>query len=177
MQTKRTLFEIGNDLLALDALIEELGGDISDPSVEKNITDWFNELARDESVKLDGWVGYIRQLEMEIAAAKAEADQFILKAKARETRVSWLKHRMKLHLETGGRSEAKTAAGRRVWIQANGGNQGVIYADKIDINDVPGQFVRVVREVDENAVRAALKRGETLEFARLADRGNHLRIK
>lgn len=175
MQTKRTLFDIGRDWAAFDELIEELGGDISHPDVELAVTEWFAELSYDEGAKLDNWIGYIRQLEMEAAVAKSESDQFARKAKTREQRIAFLKHRMKLHLELGGRKEVTTPTGRRVYIQTNS-SSGLIYADDLNLDQVPEEFVVVRREVHENSVKAALKEGRQLEFARFAERGSHLRI-
>jgi hypothetical protein len=54
----------------------------------------------------------------------------------------------------------------------NGGKQGVdIFAE------VPDSFQRIIYEPDTDKIREALENGEDLPFARLRERGEHVRIK
>ena len=54
----------------------------------------------------------------------------------------------------------------------NGGKQGVnIFAE------VPDNFQRVIYEPDTDKIRDALEAGEDLPFAKLLERGEHVRIK
>jgi hypothetical protein len=174
--TRRTLFDISSDLLALDALLEEIGGDVSDPTVAATIDAWFSELAYDESRKLESWVGYVRQLEMEAAAAREESERFLVKARVRESRMAWLKDRMKAYLESSGRTKVTTEAGRTLMVQKNGG-KAPLTLEPVDLDAVPVELVRVRRELDMEAVRSALEAGQRLAFASLAERGTHLRVK
>lgn len=171
----RTLFAISEDLLALDHLLEELGGDVSDPAVDAAITAWMTELGADESLKFDGYVNYIRQLEMEAAAAQAEANDYAERAQTRRNRVAWLKSRVKDHLEATGRKKAGTATGRTLAIQANGGMTPILWAETIDIEAVPENLTK--RVLDTEAVRFELEAGRELPIARLGKRGTHLRIR
>ena len=173
---RRTLFDIGSDLLTLDQLIEDIGGDVSDPQVEAAVTALTSELARDEAAKLDGWVGWVRQMEMEAAAAFAEADQWRHKGQALTNRVAWAKSVLKQHLENTRRAKVQTARGHTVTVQANGGKLPV-QVDPVDPETVAERFQRVRVELDTDAVRTALEAGEQLAFARLQPRGTHLRIK
>ena len=172
-----TLYAIGEDLLALDALLEERDGDITDPDVAAAIDAWAAELTANLAVKLDSCVGYIRTLEMEEAAAKAEAEQWQHKAASRAKRRDLFKARVKSILEATGQTKVTTATGRVVAVQANGGNPPVIYADPLDPAKVPDEYCIVRRTIDNAAVLAALKEGETLPFAHLGERGSHLRIR
>jgi hypothetical protein len=172
-----TLFELTSDLRALDELLEERDGDITDPEVERAVTNWFAELSSNEGAKLDCYVGYIRTLEMEASAARAEAEQYEAKAKTREKRVAWLKDRVKLHLEQTHRAKVETATKRVIAIQPNGGMAPLLMADPLDPAALPDEYVRVKREPDREAIRRALADGAVLPFARLGEKGTHLRIR
>jgi hypothetical protein len=170
-----TLFEIGDDLRALDELIEERGGDVTDPEVMAAVERWYAEVAADEAAKLEAYVQYLRQLDMEIDAAADEEKQFAAKRRSREARKDWLRQRLKLYLEATGRKSVKTSAGRTVSVQANGGRPPVDVTAPPE--DIPDEFCRVRREVDHDAVRAALDAGQALPFARFRERGTQLRIR
>jgi len=164
-----TLFEIGDDLKAMLNMIQD-DGEIDDALVE-----WMERLQEQEAEKLDAYVGLIRILEGEEAVAKAEAEQFAQKAKARGNRIKQLKERMRDHLTATGRDKATTATGRILKVQANGGKVP-IEIDQVPVKDLPFEFVKVIREVDREAVAEALTKGEELPFARLQKKGTHLRI-
>lgn len=173
---RRSLFDIGHDLIALDLLLDEIGGDVTDPQADAAITAWTAELANDEARKLDGWVGYVRQLEMEAAAAKAEAEQWLARVKSRESRIAWLKETLKRHLENTGRTKVQTLAGRTIAVQANGGHPPV-EIDAVDPYGLPDRLCEVRRLIDREKVRRALEAGEELAFARVLPRGTHVRIR
>ncbi len=171
----RRLFDIGEDLLAIDGLIDDLDGDISDPAVDAALGMWLNESETEEGVKLDGYAGYIRQLEHEADVAKAEAEEYRRRAQTRENRVAWLKARLIQHLQRTGRTKVATATGRTVAVQSNGGRRPVTFIELFDADSIPIEFTK--RVVDDEAIRAALEAGQELNFAHLGERGVHLRIK
>jgi len=171
-----SLWEIADDIRALDALIEELGGDITDPQVTTAWEAMAASLATDESRKLDGYVNWIKRLEMEAAAVRAESDQYLQKARTRDNRIAWIKANLKLHLETTGRTKIETETHRVVSIRGNGGSTPVKLADTIDPAALPDEFTIVRRAPDMEAIRAALSGGRELPFATLEKRGTHLRI-
>lgn len=171
-----TLFDIGEELRALNELLEERDGDVSDPAVEQAIDQWFTEFVGAESAKADAYVGYIRTLEGEIAVANAEIEQFRMKAQSRAKRVTWLKDRLKLYMELTGKTKIPTAAGRVVAIQSNGGNQPI----KLNLlpHELPAEFLRVTVEPDLDKIRESLLAGgEATKFATLEPRGSHIRIR
>jgi hypothetical protein len=101
-----TLFQFGADLLAVYDTIDDLGGELS-PDVEK----WFDELATGEAVKLDSYVGLIRQADAEAAAATEEMERWKMRAQARKNLAAKLKDRVKQHLELTGRRRWKRRRG------------------------------------------------------------------
>lgn len=173
----KSLFNIEADLLALDQLIEEREGDISDPAVESAVVAWFESLKEDEGRKLDGYCFWIKALEGEAKTAKAEADNYAAKARSRENRAKWLKDRLKLHLELTGQKKIETPKLHTISIVANGGSLPVVLSLDFKIDDVPSQFVKVTKSIDTDAVRIELQAGNQLPFATLGPRGQHLRIK
>jgi hypothetical protein len=174
-----TLFEIGAELEALEQLLDDVGGEVTDPQVNAVITEWFETIAADEGRKLDHYCGLIKRLEMEAMTAKAEAEEYRKRAEVRENRVKWLKLRMIQHLAATNRTKVQSASGRVVAVQSNGGQVPVrINYDLLpDTDTLPPQFVEIKKTLNAVAIREALERGESLPFARLEDRGTHLRIR
>lgn len=164
-----SLFQIGDDLMAILSLIED-DGEVSD-----QLSTWFDEIQNGEAEKLDGYIGVIRTLESQEAVAKAEAEQFATKARARANKIKYLKETLKSHLERTGRNRATTKAGRDIRIQANGGAPSLT-VDAIPVEDLPAEYVRTVTEINKEAIKAALQAGKEVPFARFEPKGTHLRI-
>ena len=61
-------------------------------------------------------------------------------------------------------------------IANNGGKQPIII-DSVDPNGLPEDLTITERKIDKDAVRDRLLAGEEFSFARLEERGQHLRIK
>lgn len=175
------LFQIGNDLLTLNDLIDECNGDVSDPGVEHALNQWLIELTDQEAVKLDSYVYLIKQLIGESDMLHDEAVEYSAKAKARLARADWLKRRLKMHLEATGRQKIGTAKGHTIYTQTNGGKKPVtINDDMYSPHEVPEKFVRIKKEFDTDAIRKALEADDAdlpVGLASLGEIGTHLRIK
>jgi hypothetical protein len=174
---KRSLFTIGEDLLAIEQIIEQAEGDISDPAVEATITSWLQELATDQANKADGYVNLIKKWEGEKAAAKAEAEQYTKAANVRAARIERLKLLLKQHMEATHQQKIETATGRTIAIQKNGGLCPLQVDAALNPAAIDAKFQKVTIELNSDAVRTALDAGEKLAFARLGLRGTSLRIK
>jgi len=173
----RAIFSIGADLLALNDLLDETGGELTTPEADTAVSAWLAELHTEQAAKLDGYVGLIRTLEMEASAATAEAEQYAKKAGTRTNRVKWLKRRMKDHLEATGQLKATTVTGRVLAIQKNGGVFPLDLAETLRPDDLEERFRKVTVTIDTDAVRKALETGEAVPGACLRERGTHLRIR
>ncbi len=173
----QTLFNIGDDLIALEKLIDECDGDISDPQVEEAVTAWFAEIGGSQSAKVDGYINLIKRWDMQAAAAKSELEQYRKIAQVRENRIMRLKQRLKEHMEHTHQQKIETVSGRTVAIQNNGGLIPMEIDPDVNPQAIPEKFRRIVVELNTTAVRAALSAGETLPFARLGQRGTQLRIR
>lgn len=168
-----TLLNIAADFSALDSLLEELGGDISDPAVEQAIADWEAELGANLDAKVDGYCAYVRELELRAAARKEEEERIAKGRKTCEARAAWLKRRL---------IEAMTAIGvkkagrvRTASIAANGGALPLVFEVDPEPGDVP-DYERTIIELDHAKIRKALEDGVVLDWVRLGERGKHLRI-
>jgi hypothetical protein len=169
----RTLLDISDDLQSLDDLLEEVGGDISDPMVERAVDAWFEELDRDMSSKVDNYAALITELEQRAATRKAEADRLAKRAKSDAGSASFLKNRLKAVMEMRGIKKLDTSR-FVVSVAGNGGKQPLIVED----DKVPDTFkFTPPAMIDKDRIREFLDRGETLPFARLGERGTRLSIR
>ncbi len=177
----RPLFDITQDLVQLNDLLDDIEGDTSRwGEMEPAITAWMDGLAVEEDTKLDSYVHLVKQLEMEAAAAKAEAEQYAMKARTRENRAKWLKERLKLHLEATGRTKVETRAKRVIAIQKNGGKAPLVLDANVELDVLAlsrPALVKTTLSLNTEAVREALEEGEKLDFAFLSPVGTHLRIR
>lgn len=177
----RALFEIGADLEALNRLCEEAEESLDRaPEMDAALADWFEQLGAEQAQKAEAYRMLLVRLESEAAAAKAEAEQFEKMAKTRENRAKWLKGRMKEYMERMGMKKLLTSTGREFAIQKNGGVVPML-PEKILLETIPqewhGLVTRTEVVVDTKSIRERLERGDELPFARLGDRGSHIRVK
>ena len=166
----RKLFEITADLLHLQSSIDE------DGEIAPELDAWFASLTAEEGVKLDAYINLMRVWAAESAAAKAEAARYTQRAKVRDNRNAQLEARLRLHLESTGRTSIETATGRPIALRLNGGRLPLIIDGDRRATDVEPRFLKMVSSIDTELVRASLEAGEELPFARLGERGQHLRV-
>ena len=139
---------------------------------------YFGELMDQRDAKLDN---YARWMDQETAIADArqiEADRLKDLATAGFNRVKRAKETLLRWMDSRGMTKVETPL-HKFGIQANGGFAPVDLAPEYRAcpDQLPEEF-RVVR-YDPNtvAIRTALEEGRELPFARLGDRGRHLRIR
>lgn len=170
----KTLFQISEEARALETLLDEIEGDISDPEVAETIDNWLREYSNDLSAKADGYAALIKELEARSNARKAEASRMSELARTDDNKAKRLKERLKNFMEETGTLKIETAR-YRLSVAGNGGVLPLILKDDIDLNLVPESFTK--RVLDEKAVRAALDNNEPVLFAQFGERGTSLRIK
>ena len=177
---KRSLLDITNDMLALLDLLAENDGEIT-PEVRESADEMIAELQTDEGRKLDG----IRHA---IAIAQAEGnviDGYLKRYRqmrnAVDNTVAFLKDCiLRPHLERTGQKSITTPERGKVWIQANGGTLPILpegWTAEVDPYTLPDSLCITERKVDHEAVRAELEAGVEFPFARLGERGSHVRVK
>lgn len=175
---KKTLFEIQAEVRALEEVILEAGGDITDEETEKIIDDWFAEIKTNRDEKLDNYAALIRMLEVRADVRKAESTRLLSLAKPDLNLAKRLKERLKFYLEVT--KEAIINTNRYRFSMVNNGGSLPVHLDQYLADhpeELPEGYRRVVFEPDLVKIREALERGEKLEFAQLGERGKSLRIK
>lgn len=173
---KRTLYEIGADAAALDLILDELQGDVSDVETAAVIDDWLRENTAQLETKADGYCTLISEYLARAHARQTEAVRLRDLATADENRAARLKERLHRFFEE--RQIAKLETPRYVIrIAKNGGLPPLIFADDLDVETLPETLRRVQITPDTRAIREAWARGETLDFVQIGERGTHLSIR
>lgn len=173
-----TLYQISEDLLALEALLTETGGDVSDAEVEAAIVAWMAELSHDRDVKMDNYVSLMRELKAREVARMNEASRLQERAQIDAQAYDRLKDRLKEFFEL---HELKTVETKRFRITlANNGGKEPLSVDPDYENKpqmLPERFQKTTVEADHAKIREAVEAGEQWSFAKLLPRGKSLRIK
>ena len=167
------LFEITQDILEAYETLVDSDGELSLEAEGK-----IAAIAAIQNEKLDSYFYVIRKAEMEEAAAKAHAEQWQKKAAARRKAIEWLKNAVQTHLTATGAAKVTTPNGNTFAVQKNGGKKPIIWPETaIDLTQVPDAYVKIVKTIDNDAVRTQLEAGVDLSFAHLGESGSHLRLR
>ena len=172
----RTIYDISADLAALETILHENGGDITDPQAAEALAEWERELETDLAGKVDRYCALIAEMEVRAAARRAEADRLVDLAKSDEKASESLRDRLRFIWQTRNLAPLQTAR-FRVSLARNGGKR------PLDIRVGPDQLPawavkrREIVETDKDAIRARLEAGEALEFASLMERGSRISIR
>lgn len=167
--TKENLFSIGEHFYALESLLIEHEGEITE-----EIDAWLKEYQAKEEDKVDAYCYIIQKFE-EIAE---EAQRLADRSKTYKSKGSQLKDRLKYYLELRGKQKLETPR-FTVTICRNGGLLPVRLHENIKPETLPEQFSRTFTEVNMDSIRQAILDGDTeaLKVAQVLPRGTHLRIK
>lgn len=169
----QTLLGITADMEALDNLIMEAGGDMTDPAVEAAIIAWEDELSANLETKVDNYAWFIHELEARATARAAESVRLADRSKVDQNSANALRHRMKSIFEIRGLTGVNTPS-FTLKIVKNGGKLPLEI-----MSDIPPEYttVKETRTANTEAIRAVLDEGTELPFARLGVRGTRLSIK
>lgn len=170
----RTLYQITQDLQALDELLAESGGDITDEQTAQAIEAYFTELDADLASKADNYAALIRTLEARAATRKDEAGRMRALAASDESNAQRLKARLKQAFEERGITKLETAR-FRLGVRGNGGLQSVDVS--VPAETLPTIYQAVEVSPNTAAIRKALSEGVEIPGCVLMERGTHLSIK
>lgn len=182
-----TLYEIGEDLRALEDLITEMDGDITDEAVEETIDKWIAENAEKLESKLDGYGMLIRNRSSIADARKKEADRLQQLANSDLRLVDRLKNRLLVFFQIHKKDRIETEK-FKFWRQRNGGVTPIFFSDQAleDPSCLPKEFTitkilpdtEKIRKILESDLPENAEAKKQLEkFVQLGERGEHLRIK
>jgi hypothetical protein len=170
--TAITLSEIAAQMAALDEMLEASGGEVT-PDVEALLTTY--SLA--EAEKVDGYILFLKDLELRAQATKSAEDELAMKRRALENRARWLKERIAGYMAERGVRELRGLVWRFAF-QRNGGKAPVEVLT--DPRNLPHEFQKVTVEADKERLREALAGehpGKLAGLARIGPVGESLRIR
>ena len=131
------------------------------------------EIEKNLSSKVDGCVGFMENLRINRTACLDMTDKYQKKADAWNKKLEWMKQRVLFCLQRMGQKSLETAL-HKITIAANGGVQGV----ELTSDEIPREYVKVVEKTspDLDRKRKELQAGKELTFAKLKEKGCHLRV-
>jgi Siphovirus Gp157 len=153
----KRLFDLSDDLLKLEALLTETGGEFSDDEAGKALEAFFEQTHLDVATKVDGYCALIREFELRGDAREEEAKRLSALAATDYNAADRLRKRLKTFLEI--HKIAKLDTPRfRISIRANGGKLPLIVPDawEKDPSAAPERFHRKTISLDKDAIRTAL---------------------
>jgi len=157
---KLSLYNIGEEVHALDRLSEELGGEIT-PELEQ-LQEECTALIKD---KVDSYVAFTEMLNDDIALAKDRIKKLNAFIKTRENKIENMKQFAFMALDKCGQKEFK---GSLASIKER---KAADVLDLVDADQVPVEFLKHIpasTTVDKAALKKAIKNGEySGEAARL----------
>lgn len=169
----RSILALTADMEALRDLLEECGGDISNPETEAAVLSWVNENAEARTAKVEAYCQLVRVFELEEAAIVAEMDRLKARATVKANAQKALKSRLMWAM--GQWAEKKIDTGKFVVsVAANGGVQPIEVEDE---SKVPEEFGEMKWHLDAAKVRKAVADGKEVPGVKVLPRGSHLRIK
>lgn len=189
-----TLRSIEEDIQALEDLLIEMGGDISDIEAEQAIDAWLEENKKNLQKKLDGYGTIIKSRLGLAAARKEEAQRLAAMAKTDENIVAKLKDRLMYFMNSQSVGKKIETTLHKFSIQANGGRAPVVMDTSvktpeaefitnatIEADDgteyVVQDFIRVSYSWDLEYIREVIERHGGLPIAHIGERGEHLRVR
>ncbi len=182
---KKNLFELGQQLEAVFDSLDQVDGEFT-PEIESAITAWLESVDLDLDQKIDAYCSLIDKFNAHASIRKAESDRLAAMAKVDLNNAKRLKDRMKQFMEFTGNQKMETKY-RKLRLQNNGGALPIqwiakdgdfitVLPDEPSIDSLPPEDVVQIPSIDMEAIRSDLEGGVELSFARLCDRGQHLRI-
>lgn len=159
------LYELVADL---QAFIEENEG-LEDEQIYK---DTLEGLQGEIDDKIEQWNRAIKNQEAERDALKSEYQRLYERYKAQDAQVNHMKETLLMYLKALGRKEGGKVLMAK--IMKNGGAQPLELLCQPE--ELPKAFRKVKIEADNAAIREALTSGKKLKFARLLERGEHIKV-
>ncbi|MFO0447366.1 MAG: siphovirus Gp157 family protein [Pseudomonadota bacterium] len=173
-----SIYSLAQAWADLTAMLERIDDEGLDADATAMITAWLSSLEGQTQAKLDDMGKFLRMLELDAAAANAEAERLRARAVASERKAGRVKQAVMDMMAVAGLKTMRTASFTFSRC-TNGGKQPIVIGD-VDPGEVMAthpDLVVVKTEINKEAVRNALEAGDSLPFAQLAPRGEHLKVR
>lgn len=172
------IYTLAQGFADLTVLLEQIDETGADEQSTLLINNWLAKLDGEVAGKLESVGKFLRIQEMTALAADTEVERLRVRSLAAKRRVTRVKAAVLelLRLARLPRVETDTFT---FTVAGNGGKAPVV-VDAVDPDEVARthpHLVVVRTEINTDAVRAELEAGKPLPFARLSERGQHLRVK
>lgn len=170
---RRSLTDISQDIDALDDLLDEIGGDITD--CEKAVDGWFAELGAERDRKINGYGNLIADITNRAEVRQQRAAEMLALAEIDKKKVAFLKQRLLEFFQLHGITRLDTECFR--FTRCNNGGKQPMWCEEPE--RLPDEYRRqvITYKPESEKIRAELECGKELGFARLLPRGEHIRIK
>lgn len=166
-----TLYELN---VQFQTILEMAEDDELDPQL---LADTLEGVAGEIEDKLDSYGVVMNELQMDVTKIDQEIKRLTEKKKRINTNIDKMKNAVQYTM-TEVLHTRKVKGEKFTWaIQKNGGKAPLIINDDVFPFNIPEQYQQVDFDFDRAEIRAALERGEELEFAHLGERGESLRLK
>jgi len=164
-----TLYRIRHEFRELERMLYESGGEVT-----QEISARLAELDLAGREKIDAYGDYIQECMAGVKACRDESRRLTNRARMLECRVRLLKQRAREYMNE---RDVRRIEGKRhtVMIQKHGGKLPIEVDDNIEPRNLPTDYQLI--DINITAVRRALEAGEQLDWARLGERGEGVRVK
>lgn len=173
-----TLFEISDELAAIEELLTENDGEIGDDAAGETLEAWFDQLTDARDAKIDDYCRLIASVTARANARTEELARLGALVDTDENTIKRLKTALHNFMLERGVTKIETPL-HRLTIAKNGGKPPLVIPEtwREDPASAPEQYHRAVIHLDTELIRADLAGGEEIPGCAIGERGTHLRIK
>jgi hypothetical protein len=147
-----TLYQLVDEMLELDRILDEAGGETTD-----ELDAWRETHAKNMAQKIDNIVQYEKVLKADIMILDQEEKHLYARRRSMENKVQHLKNLLRWAMESMGTTRLRGTYGSAT-LQNAGGAQALIL--DVEEDQLPSKFQRVVYEPALGSIRDALAAGD-----------------
>lgn len=176
----RGLFEISEDLHFLEDFLTEAGGDITEEQLEAEIDKWLGDLGAERDTKIDNYCALIKEMEAKAEARKVEAARISNLGQIDANASARLKARLFAFFKIHEIDKVETLRFKVSRVKNGGALPVILDKDLAEHPEaIPDAYRKEIKIFSPKTkeIADALNAGEELAWARLGERGEHLRIK
>ncbi len=172
----RNLFEISQDFEALEGLLLELQGEITNEDEENIIDEWFESLGEERDQKIEQYCYFIRENRMLGEIQKEESKRVGDLARVKINLADRLENRLFIFMRVHRYKDLQTRH-FKLLIHGNGGLRPLIFSNEaVNAPDrLPAKYCKVRYEIDNDSLRKDLDILLALDM-KISDNPDHLSI-